>query len=361
MSSKQLRRAWRTPRARLLTVVNNSYIGVFYIAAAFLFFVLAGILALVMRTQLAVPDNTLVGPTLYSQLFTMHGTMMMFLFAVPAVEAMGVLLLPNMLAARDLPFPRLSAYAFWAYFFGGLAFFASIFFGLAPTGGWFMYPPLTDAKYSPGINEDFWLLGIGFIEISAIAGAIEIIVGVLRTRAPGMTLDRMPVFAWAMLVFAGMIVFAFPAIIVATALLELERAFDWPFLRRRARRRSAAVAAPVLVLRASRRLHHLPACGGNGLDDRGDDGPHTAGRLPPRRAGDDRNGLPELRAVGPSHVPDGHPAHVARLLLRGEHGGRDPERHPGLRVDRHAGRGQGAVRRRRSSFWASCSSSCSAA
>ena len=159
----------------------------------------------------------------------MHGTTMMFLFAVPAVEAMAVLLLPNMLAARDLPFPRLSAFAFWAYFVGGLLFFASIFVGLAPTGGWFMYPPLTDARFSPGINEDLWLLGIGFIEISAIAGAIEIIVGVLRTRAPGMTLDRIPVFAWTMLVFAVMIVFAFPAIIVATALLELERAFGWPF------------------------------------------------------------------------------------------------------------------------------------
>ena len=225
-----MRRVWRTPSGlRLFSVVNNSYIGIFYVATAFLFFVLAGVLALIMRTQLAVPDNTLVGPSLYSQLFTMHGTVMMFLFAVPAVEAMAVLLLPNMLAARDLPFPRLSAYAFWAYCFGGLAFFASIFFGLAPTGGWFMYPPLTDAKFSPGINEDFWLLGIGFIEISAIAGAIEIIVGVLRTRAPGMTLDKLPVFAWAMLVFAGMIVFAFPAIIVATAMLELERAFGWPF------------------------------------------------------------------------------------------------------------------------------------
>ena len=126
---------------------------------------------------------------------------------------MGVLLLPNMLGARDLPFPRLSAYAFWAYFVGGLAFFCSLFFGLAPHGGWFMNPPLTTAEYSPGINADFWLLGIGFIEISAIAGAIEIIVGVLRTRAPGMTLERMPVFAWAMLVFALMIVFAFPAVI----------------------------------------------------------------------------------------------------------------------------------------------------
>ena len=225
-----LRRAWARPRGlAAVTVINNNYIGILYVAAAFLFFLLAGLLALLMRAQLATPHNDLVGPELYNQLFTMHGTVMMFLFAVPAVEAMGVLLLPNMLGARDLPFPRLSAYAFWAYLVGGLVFFGSLFFGLAPSGGWFMYPPLTGARYSPGVGADFWLLGIGFIEISAIAGAIEIIVGVLRTRAPGMTLDRMPVFAWAMLVFAAMIVFAFPAVILATALLELERAFGWPF------------------------------------------------------------------------------------------------------------------------------------
>jgi len=225
-----LRRIWQPPRGfRLVTAINNTYIGVFYIGTAFLFFVLAGVLALLMRTQLALPENNFLGPNVYNQLFTMHGTIMMFLFAVPVVEAVAVLLLPNMLGARDLPFPRLSAFAFWAYFFGGISFFCSLFFGLAPQGGWFMYPPLTTTTYSPGIAEDFWLLGIGFIEISAIAGAVEIIVGVLRTRAPGMTLERMPIFAWAMLVFAVMVVFAFPAIILATALLELERAFDWPF------------------------------------------------------------------------------------------------------------------------------------
>ena len=226
----ELKRVWQRPRGlRFLTVINNNYIGLLYIGTAFLFFILAGILALIMRTQLAVPQGGLVGQSAYNQLFTMHGTIMMFLFAVPVVEAMAVYLLPNMLAARDLPFPRLSAYAFWAYFFGGLAFFSSLFFGVAPDGGWFMYPPLTSTQYSPGINADFWLLGIGFIEISAIAGAIEIIVGVLKTRAPGMTLDRMPVYAWAMLVFAGLIVFAFLAIILGTLLLELERAFGWPF------------------------------------------------------------------------------------------------------------------------------------
>lgn len=226
----KLKAAWELPRGwRILTAVNNTVIGYFYIGTAFLFFLLAGILALLMRLQLAVPSNTFLSQDTYNQVFTMHGTVMMFLFAVPVVEAMGVMLLPQMLGARDLPFPRLSAFAFWAYFVGGLVFFSTLFFDLAPSGGWFMYPPLTSQQYSPDIGADFWLLGIGFIEISAIAGAIEIIVGVLRTRAPGMTLGRMPVFAWTMLVFAGMIVFAFPAIILATMMLELERAFGWPF------------------------------------------------------------------------------------------------------------------------------------
>jgi len=226
----ELKRIWATPRGwRLPTAINNTVIGTLYIGAALLFFVLAGILALIMRTQLAVGGNDLVSQDFYNQLFTVHGTTMMFLFAVPAVEALGVMLLPQMLAARDLPFPRLSAFAIWAYIIGGLVFFSTIFYDLAPKGGWFMYPPNTLSEFSPGDNADFWLLGIGFIEISAIAGAIEIIVGVLRTRPPGMTLARMPIFAWAMLIFAAMIVFAFPAVILATMLLEVERAFGWPF------------------------------------------------------------------------------------------------------------------------------------
>ncbi len=226
----ELQRIWALPKGwRILSAVNNTAVGYFYIGAAFLFFLLAGILALLMRTQLAVPSNTLLSPDAYNQIFTMHGTVMMFLFAVPAVEAMGMLLLPQMLGARDLPFPRLGAFAFWAYFIGGLIFFSTLFFDLAPSGGWTMYPPLSSTEYAPGIAADFWLLGIGFIEISAIAGAIEIIVGVLRTRAPGMSLDKMPMFAWTMLIFAGMIVFAFPAVILATIMLELERALGWPF------------------------------------------------------------------------------------------------------------------------------------
>ncbi|MCV9937086.1 cytochrome c oxidase subunit I [Boseaceae bacterium BT-24-1] len=227
---EQLEAVWKGPRGwRVVSDVNNTIIGYFYIATAFLFFLLAGVLGLLIRLQLATPGNDFLSQDTYNQIFTMHGTVMMFLFAVPAVEAVGILLLPPMLGARDLPFPRLGAFAFWAYFIGGSVFFCTLFFGVAPSGGWFMYPPLTGTRFSPGIGADWWLLGIGFIEISAIAGAIEIIVGVLRTRAPGMTLARMPIFAWTMLIFAAMIVFAFPAVILATILLELERAFDWPF------------------------------------------------------------------------------------------------------------------------------------
>jgi cytochrome c oxidase subunit I+III len=224
-----LKAVWETPAGlRRFSAVNNNYIGLLFIATAFAFFVAAGILALVMRVQLAAPLAGIVPQEIYNQLFTMHGSVMMFLFAVPAVEAVAVILLPQMLGARDLPFPRLSAFSYWAYAVGGTVFFCSIFFGLAPADGWFMYPPLSSGVYSKGINADFWLLGIGFIEISAIAGAIELIVGVLRTRAPGMTLVQMPIYAWAVLIFGVMILLAFPAMIMVTFLLELERAFNWP-------------------------------------------------------------------------------------------------------------------------------------
>ncbi|HYG86637.1 MAG TPA: cytochrome c oxidase subunit I [Azospirillum sp.] len=227
---KTLERVWDPPKGwRIVTAVNNLFIGVFYIGTALLFFILAGLLALAMRAQLAVPENDLLDHQTYNQVFTTHGTGMMFLFAVPMVEAIGIYLIPAMLAARDLPFPRLSAFAFWSYFFGGIFFFGSLLFDAAPDGGWFMYPPLTSFRFSPGVNADFWLLGIGFIEISAIIGAIEIVVGILRTRPPGMSLDKLPIYCWSMLVVAAMIIFGFPSVILATALLEIERAFHWPF------------------------------------------------------------------------------------------------------------------------------------
>ncbi|WP_458094580.1 cbb3-type cytochrome c oxidase subunit I [Roseomonas sp. WA12] len=226
----RLQRAWAFPPGfRVVTEINNNLIGPLFLGTSLMFLLLAGLLGVLIRLQLAFPGLTILDANTYNQVFTTHGVVMMFLFAVPVVEAVGITLLPAMLGTREMPTPRLGAYAYWIYLIGGSAFFLSLFFGAAPDGGWFMYPPLTGKAYSPGINTDMYLLGIGFIEISAIAGAIELITGILRCRAPGMTLGRMPIFAWAMLVFAAMVVFAFPAVIIASTLLEMERAFNWPF------------------------------------------------------------------------------------------------------------------------------------
>jgi cytochrome c oxidase subunit I+III len=227
---ERLRAAWARPRRfSFFTEINNTHIGVLYIGTGLLFFLGAGVLALVMRLQLAVPENAVLDAAAYNQFFTMHGTVMMFLFAVPIVEAMAVMVLPSMLGTRDMPFPRISALGYWSYLIGGLLVFASLFVGVAPDGGWFMYPPLTSSRFSPGINTDVWVLGLGFVEISAVAAAVELIVGILKTRAPGMRLRDMPIFAWYMLVTAGMIMIGMPTVIAADILLELERAFDMPF------------------------------------------------------------------------------------------------------------------------------------
>jgi cytochrome c oxidase subunit I+III len=220
---------WKTPSGlRYWSSVNNSDVGVWYVSACFIFFLFAGVLALVMRAQLAVPNAGVVSADTYNQMFTVHGSVMMFLFAIPIFEAIAVVVLPQMLGARDLPFPRLSAFGFWCFVLGGLFLCGSIFFNAAPSGGWFMYPPLTSA-FTPGIGPDIWLLGFSFIEVAAIAAAVELIVGVLKCRPPGMRIHMMPLYAWYVLVAAVMIVFAFPPLIAGSLLLELERAFAWPF------------------------------------------------------------------------------------------------------------------------------------
>lgn len=225
----RLLQTWETPRGwRYWSSVNNSDVGVWYTATAFIFFLFAGVLALLMRIQLAVPNNNFMSADTYNQTFTVHGSVMMFLFAIPIFEAIAVLLLPQMLGARDLPFPRLSAFGYWCYLMGGLFLCGSIFFNAAPSGGWFMYPPLT-SRYQPGIGADIWLLGFSFIEVAAIAAAVEMIVGTLKCRPPGMRINLIPLYAWYVLVAAAMILFAFPPLIVGSLMLELERAFGWPF------------------------------------------------------------------------------------------------------------------------------------
>ncbi|WP_158043928.1 cytochrome c oxidase subunit I [Skermanella pratensis] len=228
---ERLEKVWETPKGwRYWSAVNNTEVGIWYTATSFAFMLFAGVLGLMVRVQLAVPENDFLTANFYNQVFTLHGTVMMFLFAVPIFEAVAIVLLPQMLGARDLPFPRLSAFGYWCFLIGGVFVSGSIFFGAAPEGGWFMYPPLTtQERFTPGYGPDIWLLGLSFIEVASIAAAVELIVGTLKCRPPGMRLNLMPLYAWYVLVVAGMILFAFPPLIAGDILFELERLFKWPF------------------------------------------------------------------------------------------------------------------------------------
>jgi cytochrome c oxidase subunit I+III len=226
---ERLRAAWRPPAGwRYWSSVNNTIVGTWYTATAFLFFLFGGVLALLIRLQLAVPNNDFLSADRYNQVFTVHGSVMMFLFAIPVFESIAVIFLPQMLGARDLPFPRLSAFGYWCFLIGGIFLSGSLLFDAAPRGGWFMYPPLTSG-YQPGIGADMWLLGFSFIEVAAIAAAVELIVGTLKCRPPGMRINLIPLYCWYVLVAAAMVLFAFPPLIAGSLLLEVERAFHWPF------------------------------------------------------------------------------------------------------------------------------------
>jgi cytochrome c oxidase subunit I+III len=216
---------WDQPKGILgiFQTIDNIPIATRYMVTSFAFFLIGGVLALVMRLQLARPDGGVLDAETYNQFFTMHGTTMMFLFVIPFLEAFANYVIPLLNGTRDLPFPRLTALSYWTYLFGGIFLYSSFLFGTAPDGGWFAYVPLTLKEYSPGPNLDFWDIGLSVAEIAAIGAAAEMIVGILRMRAPGMSLNRLPLFCWALLVTSAMIVFAFTPLIVGTAMLELDR------------------------------------------------------------------------------------------------------------------------------------------
>jgi cytochrome c oxidase subunit I+III len=222
---RQLASIWGTPSGfwSALATVDHKIIGRRYIVTAFIFLIMGGVLALLMRIQLARPENRLLGPDLYNQVFTMHGANMMFLFAVPVMEAMAIYLVPLMVGTRNIAFPRLNAFSYWIFLAGGILLWASFALDMGPDVGWFAYVPLSGPQYGSGKRADIWAQMITFTEVSALAVAVELVVTVFKQRAPGMSLNRIPLFVWAMLVTSFVIIMAMPAIMVASSTLIMDR------------------------------------------------------------------------------------------------------------------------------------------
>ncbi|HEU5078928.1 MAG TPA: cytochrome c oxidase subunit I [Opitutaceae bacterium] len=222
---KKLMRTWSRAPGLLgwLCTTNHKEIALRYIVTAFVFFLLAGILALLMRLQLSRPDLHVLGPDLYNQVFTTHGTAMMFLFAVPIMEGLALYFVPLMIGSRNVAFPRLNAAGYYIFLSGGLILFAGLILNVGPDAGWFAYPPLSGPEYGVGKRVDVWSQMITATEISALIASVEIVVTVFKQRAPGMSVDRIPIFVWSMLITAFMTIFAMPAVMLVTTMLALDR------------------------------------------------------------------------------------------------------------------------------------------
>src|SRR5918992_5085813 len=210
-----------------VTTVDHKRIGILYGATAIVFLLVGGIEALLMRLQLAQPGNDVLSRDAYNQLFTMHGLTMIFLVVMPLGAAFFNFMIPLMIGARDVAFPRLNAFSYWVFLAGGLFLNSSFFLGGAPDGGWFGYAPLSTEL--PGHGMDFYALGLQILGLASLVGAINFIVTILNMRAPGMTLMKMPVFVWMTLVVSFLLLFAMPVIAVALFQLMFDRLFDTTF------------------------------------------------------------------------------------------------------------------------------------
>ncbi len=209
--------------------VDHKKLGIMYGVAAFAFFIVGGVEALLIRLQLAAGEGKVLSAGAYNQMFTMHGTTMIFLFVMPMVAAFANYLVPLQIGARDVAFPRINAFGFWCFLFAGLFLNSAWFLGGAADTGWFAYAPNTSVAFSPSHGVDFWALGLQIAGIASLTGAINLIVTVLNMRAPGMSLMRMPIFTWMILVVQFLLLFAIPVITVALFLLMFQRSFGAAF------------------------------------------------------------------------------------------------------------------------------------
>jgi len=223
------RPTWTEGLFSWLTTVDHKRLGILYLVTSFIFFGLGSIEALLIRLQLAIPDNTLLSPDVYNQMFTMHGVTMVFLAIMPMGIGLANYFVPLQIGARDLAFPRLNAFGYWVYFVGGLFIYTSLFLGGAPDVGWVAYAPLTSLSNNPGLGTDFYMIGLFVSGIGTLVTAMNLIVTVINMRAPGMTMMRVPMFTWMMLITSFLIIFAFPPLTVALFQVMMDRTFDTLF------------------------------------------------------------------------------------------------------------------------------------
>ncbi|HEX6644049.1 MAG TPA: cytochrome c oxidase subunit I [Gemmatimonadales bacterium] len=220
-----LERVWgdRPGLVGWITTTDHKRIALRYIVTTFVFFLLGGLNAGLMRLQLSRPENDFLGPDAYNQVFTVHGMTMMFLFAVPMMLALGLYFVPLMVGARNVAYPRLNAFGYWVFLIGCLLLYTGFLTNTGPDAGWFSYVPLAGPGFSPGKRSDIWAQTVTFTEVSGLIAAVEIIATVFKHRAPGMSLNRMPLFVWAMLVTAFMTIYSMPWVASASLFLASDR------------------------------------------------------------------------------------------------------------------------------------------
>jgi cytochrome c oxidase subunit I len=225
-ATKTYRRSWVLD---WLTTVDHKKIGILYIVNSFIFFLAAGILALVVRSELAVPGLQFLDVQTYNQAFTMHGTIMVFLFIVPILSGFGNYIVPLMIGAPDMAFPRINALSFWFLPLGGILIFSGYLFGGAAAEGWTLYAPLSNGTYSSGVGTDLWLVGLTLIGLASILGSVNFIATIFKMRAPGMTLFRMPIMVWTVLVTQILILLATPVLAAGMIALFIDRNYGGSF------------------------------------------------------------------------------------------------------------------------------------
>ena len=230
---QRLTELWERPKTvrGWFATVDHKDLGIRYVVTAFVFLLVGGLEALLMRIQLAGPEKTVLGPESYDQIFSMHGITMIFWYAAPILSGFAVFLVPLMIGARDMAFPRLNAFTYWAYLLSGILLYIAPAIGQAPHGGWFAYMPYTGVQFSPSYGLDFYALSLIFLTVSTTGGAVNFIVTILRLRAPGMTISRMPLFLYSTLTISFAILLALPALTVACVFMELDRRWGTHFFQ----------------------------------------------------------------------------------------------------------------------------------